>query len=118
MATTVLFNMMTGYSRFRLWRIDAAREKIETRLRELFETASTHRQMRAVPAGRLMREPEKRAAAEGMLERLRSLRAHCQRQANSLVTPMGDEMFYRYQQFLIDEATTTVTHLLGRADLS
>jgi hypothetical protein len=31
---------------------------------------------------------------------------------------MGDEMFYRYQQFLIDEATTTVTHLLGRADLS
>jgi hypothetical protein len=118
MATTVLFNMMTGYSRFRLWRIDAAREKIETRLRELFETASTHRQMRAVPVGRLMREPEKRAAAEGMLERLRSLRAHCQRQANSLVTPMGDEMFYRYQQFLIDEATTTVTHLLGRADLS
>jgi hypothetical protein len=28
---------------------------------------------------------------------------------------MGDEMFYRYQQFLIDEASTTVGALLQRA---
>ena len=34
------------------------------------------------------------------------LRARCQRQTNSVVTPMGNEMFYRYQQSLIDEATT------------
>jgi hypothetical protein len=27
---------------------------------------------------------------------------------------MGDEMFYRYQQTLIDEATTTVGALLQR----
>jgi hypothetical protein len=27
---------------------------------------------------------------------------------------MGDEMFYRYQQSLIDEATTTVSALLQR----
>ena len=26
MAVTILFNLMKGYSRFRLWRIDAARE--------------------------------------------------------------------------------------------
>ena len=44
------------------------------------------------------------------MERLRTLRARCQRQTNSFVTPMGDEMFYRYQQTLIDEATTTATH--------
>ena len=28
---------------------------------------------------------------------------------------MGDEMFYRYQQALIDEATTTVAALLQRS---
>jgi hypothetical protein len=43
---------------------------------------------------------------------LAQLRARCQHYASSIVTPMGDEMFYRYQQSLIDEATTTLTLLL------
>jgi hypothetical protein len=30
---------------------------------------------------------------------------------------MGDEMFYRYQQSLIDEAATTVGALLKRSDV-
>jgi len=42
------------------------------------------------------------------------LRGRCQRQASSIVTPLGDEMYYRYQQFLIDEATTTLAALLQR----
>jgi len=41
--------------------------------------------------------PEKRRAALDIMERLAELRARCQRQTNSFVTPMGDEMFYRYQ---------------------
>ena len=49
------------------------------------------------------------------MERLAELRARCQRQTNSIVTPMGDEMFYRYQQYLIDEAATTVGALLQRS---
>jgi len=48
-------------------------------------------------------------------DRLAELRARCQRQTNSFVTPMGDGMFYRYQQSLIDEATTTVGALLQRS---
>jgi hypothetical protein len=34
------------------------------------------------------------------------------RQASSIVTPLGDEMYYRYQQYLIDDATTTLAALL------
>jgi hypothetical protein len=30
---------------------------------------------------------------------------------------MGDEMFYRYQQSLIDEAATTVASMFQRPDL-
>jgi hypothetical protein len=37
---------------------------------------------------------EKRAAAEAIMRRLVERRARCQRQTNSFVTPMGDEMFY------------------------
>ena len=115
MAVTILFNALKAFSRFRLWRIDAAREKLETALKELVDPALTHAQMRAVPAERVTAVPERRAAAEAIMERLVELRARCQRQTSSLVTPMGDEMFYRYQQSLIDEAATTVGALLQRS---
>src|SRR5215475_1399573 len=114
MAVTILFNAMTLFSRFCLWRIDAAREKLETALKELVNPRLTHAQMRAVPADRVMAAPERRTAAQSILDRLVELRARCQRQASSIVTPLGDEMYYRYQQFLIDEATTTLAALLQR----
>jgi len=106
---------LKAFSRFRLWRIDAAREKLETALKELVDPVLTHAQMRVVPAERVMAAPERRAAAEAIMERLVELRARCQRQTSSLVTPMGDEMFYRYQQSLIDEAATTLGALLQRS---
>jgi hypothetical protein len=70
--------------------------------------------MRAAPAVHATTAPERRAAAEAIMKQLLELRARCQRQTNSFVTPMGDEMFYRYQQSLIDEATTTLATLLQR----
>src|SRR5262245_22800325 len=112
MAVTILFNAMLLFSRFCLWRIDAAREKLDIALNELINPELTHAQMRAVPADRVMVAPERRAAAQSILERLVKLRARCQRQASSIVTPLGDEMYYRYQQFLIDEARTTLAALL------
>jgi hypothetical protein len=115
MAMTVLFNGMKAYSRFRLWRIDAAREKLETALKKLVDPELTHAQMRALPAAHVITESEKRSTAQDIMGRLAALRARCQRQTNSFVTPMGDEMFYRYQQSLIDEATTTVSTLLQRS---
>lgn len=112
MAVTILFNAMKAYSRFRLWRIDAAREKLEASLKELVEPGLTHSQMRTVPTESVSRE--QRAEAKAILDRLAELRARCQRQTSSFVTPMGDEMFYRYQQSLIDEARTTLGVLLQR----
>jgi TRAP-type uncharacterized transport system substrate-binding protein len=115
MAATVLFNGLKVFSRYRLWRIDAVRENLEAELKELVGPKLTHAQIRELPAEGVMVGPEKRAAAEAIMNRLVELRAHCQRQTKSLVTPMGDEMFYRYQQGLIDESTTTVGALLQRS---
>jgi hypothetical protein len=89
MVITVLFNAMRGFSRFRLWRIDAAREKLKARLDQL----------------KLLAEPAARTTNRDIMEKLRELRARCQRYTGSFVTPMGDEMFYRYQESLIDEMT-------------
>jgi hypothetical protein len=59
-----------------------------------------------------MAAAEKQSAAQSIMDRLAELRALSQRQTNSFITPMGDEMFYRYQQSLIDDAMTTVAALL------
>jgi TRAP-type uncharacterized transport system substrate-binding protein len=116
MAVTVLFNGMNIYSRFRLWRLDAAREKLEGEIKTLVDPeATTHAQIRAQPAERVMAAPERRAAAASIMTRLRELRERCRRQANSIFAPMGNEMFYRYQQALIDQATTTLAALLQGA---
>ncbi len=114
MAATVLFNGMTGYSRFRLWRIDATREKLEAAFRTLVGPDFTRAEMRALPDGLALTERET-PAARGLLDRLTELRSRCQRQASSIATPMGDEMFYRYQQSLIDEAIAAIAALLRRS---
>jgi hypothetical protein len=93
MAVTVLFNAMRGFSRFRLWRIDSAREKLKAHLMQPAATGP-----RQVPAG-----PS--PSATDISNELMELRARCRRYTGSFVTPMGDEMFYRYQESLIDELT-------------
>jgi TRAP-type uncharacterized transport system substrate-binding protein len=115
MAVTVLFNGMAVFSRFRLWRIDAAREKLETALKEFADAGLTHAQIREATAARPIDAPERRAVAQAILQRLMELRARCRRYTGSFTTPMGDEMYYRYQQSLIDEAIDTLHSLLGRA---
>ena len=108
MAITVLFNGMSAYSRFRLWPIDAAREKFETLVKQFVDTGVTHTQMREVSTNRPIDAPHQRAAAETLFQQLLDLRLRCQRYTGSFVTPMGDEMYYRYQQSLIDEAITWI----------
>jgi TRAP-type uncharacterized transport system substrate-binding protein len=115
MAATVLFNALKGFSRFRLWRIDAARERLVGQLKDFVHSGLTHAQIRASPGGLALSAPGARDVAEGVLDQLAHLRARCQRYAASIVTPMGDEMFYRYQESLIDEATTTLALLLQRS---
>jgi uncharacterized protein len=115
MAVTVLSSVLRGISRFELWRIDAARERLERRLRELTDSRMTHAQMRVSPDRALLTGDDACAAAQSIRDELVQLRGRCQRYAASIVTPMGDEMFYRYQESLIDEATTTVALLLQRS---
>lgn len=112
MAVTILFNIMNGFSRFRLWRIDAARERLETEIKELVDPRLTHAQIRA--ASDRMTASQIRSNGQGIMEGLVALRARCERQTASIFTPMGDEMYYRYQRSLIDQAIDTLAALIGR----
>jgi len=110
MAVTLLFNGMRGISRFCLWRIDAGRERLEARLKQLIGADLTREQIRIDPP-KVLTDAGTRATAREITEQLAQLRARCQRYASSVVTPMGDEMFYRYQESLIDQLTTTLAAL-------
>lgn len=116
MAVTVLFNGMTGFSRFRLWRIDAAREKLEAALKEFADAGLTHAQIREAIGVRSIAASERRTAAQAILQQFIELRARCRRYTSSFVTPMGDEIYYRYQQSMIDEAINTLDSLLRRVE--
>jgi hypothetical protein len=115
MAATVLFNALKAYSRFRLWRIDAGREKLEAAFNQIAGRSLTYGRTPANLPEQAITTPEARAAAETILVQLADLRRRSQRQASSVVTPMGDEMFYRFQESLIDDTTNTLMTMLGRA---
>jgi TRAP-type uncharacterized transport system substrate-binding protein len=128
MAATVLLNAVGAYSRFRLWRIDANRGELESRLKalaypELSEeqikarahSGLTREQIKALPPEAVIRTPEDRKAAEDLMKDFDALRRRCEDQLRSLVTPMGREMYYRYQEWLIDEARAALAALLRSA---
>jgi hypothetical protein len=98
MAATALFNGLRGLSRFRLWRIDTARERLEAEVQRLFSQPEPGSSRQLAGQSRLA------DVQADILLRLTELRERCQRQVASFATPMGDEMFYRYQQSLIDRA--------------
>jgi TRAP-type uncharacterized transport system substrate-binding protein len=112
MAVTALFNAMRGFSRFRLWRIDATREKLESEVRRIAGDVVIHAAKQDTPKRDALANAQARAEAQDILGRFATLRARCQRHANSFATPMGDEMFYRYQQSMIDHTTIFLKTLL------
>ena len=117
MAVTVLFNAMKGLSNFRLWRIDAARETLESEVNHLAGDIVSH-----APASGLGRthavlaEQSASLRVQDLLSRLARLRDRCQRQAKSFAVPMGHEIYYRYQQTMIDQ-TIVVLKRLRRSSL-
>jgi len=100
---SLLFSAMRVAHRFRLWRIDANRVKIERAIAAVL--APVHhgdpllvRAAEAEPPG-----PDERARIDELLARLHALSARCRRQSVSILVPMGEEMSYRYQERLITD---------------
>ena len=128
MGATVLLNAMGVYSRFRLWRIDANRALLETRLKALAypglneqqikaraHSSITRDQIKALPPEHVIQTPKDRKAAEELIKDFDALHRRCEEQLVSYFTPMGSEMYYRYQEWLIDEAKAVLAALLRSA---
>lgn len=116
MGVTILFNATNAYSRFRLWRIDANREMLEARLKALTGLGSTPEHVKTLPPEAIIKTPQDRKTAEDLMNDLEALRLRCEDQLRSVVTPMGREMYYRYQESLIKDSQAMLAALFRRTD--
>ena len=102
-AFSVLFSGMAVLHRFRLWRVDANRVKIEREIPLLFGPGVTVGDISAMPPDPRHGTPEGRAKIDGLMVRLAELAERCRKHSLSVLVPMGEEMSYRYQETLIHD---------------
>ncbi|MBX3268696.1 MAG: hypothetical protein KF729_00455 [Sandaracinaceae bacterium] len=101
MGVSLLFNAMSFFNRFRLWRLDTRRVKLERELRELFGGGITRAELDLLDAHATLTDTAARERFRGIVQRLSELLEVCREHAVSFLVPMGQEMSYRYQEDLM-----------------
>jgi hypothetical protein len=116
MGVSLLFNAMGFGHRFRLWRIDAARVRLEEGIVRIFGADVTLAEIRGMAPA-----PGATTSAPAMLENVRALvsafedlAARSRRYSLSVLVPMGQEMAYRYQEGLIHDSLSVLRAFLKR----
>jgi TRAP-type uncharacterized transport system substrate-binding protein len=102
-AFSVLFSAMALFHRFRLWRIDADRVKLEREIPALFGPGVTVGQIAEMAVDARQATPAANAQLDDLMVRLAALAERCRRHSLSVFVPMGEEMSYRYQETLIHD---------------
>jgi hypothetical protein len=102
-AVSVIFNAMGAGHRFRLWRIDAVRVRVEGELAHVFPPSTTLGDIQRTTPDGAITKPENLAAIDRVIVELEDLAAKSRRYSLSMLVPMGQEMAYRYQEGVIYE---------------
>ena len=113
-AFSVLFSGMALWHRFRLWRIDANRVKIERQLVALLEPGATLDSIAEMPFDAHHLPPDARAQLDELMLSLSALLDKSRFQSMSVLVPMGEEMNYRYQETLIADLLRALRIYKGR----
>ena len=100
-AFSVLFSGMALWHRFRLWRIDANRVKLEREIAALLEPGATLDSLAEMPLAAHHLGPDARAQLDELMMLVSALLEKSRRQSLSVLVPMGEEMNYRYQETLM-----------------
>jgi hypothetical protein len=116
-ALSVLFNVMGAGHRFRLWRIDANRIKVDQRVRALLGARLTPEEIKNLEPGDRHQNDKVRAGIDTALTTLAGLRDRCRKQSVSALVPMGQEMAYRFQEDQIEEEITVLRRFRSRLSL-
>jgi hypothetical protein len=115
MGVSLLFNAMGLGHRFRLWRIDAARVKLEGDIAAVFPPQTTLGDIQRTRPDPALTRPETLAALDEVVHELEQLAARSRRYSLSVLVPMGQEMAYRYQEGVIYETLAVLRDFRRRA---
>lgn len=98
MGISILFNIMNSGHKFRLWRIDVAREKALQVFREVLGNKLTAEEVYKLKPTPEQLTADNVARIDEAIAALNLLRERCRDQADSMLVPMGQEWAYRYQE--------------------
>ena len=115
-AFSVFFGAQALWHRFRLWRLDAGRVRIESDVARIFAPGTTVAEIAAAVPDEKQRTTERRAQVDATVEELTELADRCRRQSLSMLVPMGQEMHYRYQERLMAELLHALRQFRARLD--
>jgi hypothetical protein len=113
---SLLFNFTGIWSRFRLWRIDARRVKVEDRVAALFRPGIRPSEIARLTPTVEHQASGHRAEVSDVIDTFEKLSAICRRQSLSVVSDMGQEMPYRYQEHLMAEFIDALRSFQARVD--
>ena len=115
-AFSLFFGAQAVWHRFRLWRLDAGRVRIESNVAQIFAPGTTVAEIAATIPDQEQRTPEVRARIDAAVKELTELGERCRRQSLSMLVPMGQEMNYRYQERLMAELLHGLRQFRARLD--
>ena len=115
-AFSLLFGAQAVWHRFRLWRLDARRVRIEGEVTRLFAPGTTVVEIAESLPESQHRTPAARAQVDAAMNDLGELAERCRRQSVSMLVPMGQEMNYRYQERLIADLLHALRQFRARLD--
>ena len=115
-AFSLLFGAQAVWHRFRLWRLDARRVRIEGEVTSLFAPGTTVVEIAESLPESQHRTPAARAQVDAAMNELGELAERCRRQSLSMLVPMGQEMNYRYQERLIADLLYALRQFRARLD--
>ena len=118
MGVSLLFNAMGAGHRFRLWRIDDARVKLESELSPLFGKNVTLGDISRTQPSAKLAEEEARLTLAALISELEKLAARSRRQSLSVLVPMGQEMAYRYQEEIIYQTLSVLRDFVRRSEVT
>lgn len=98
MSVSVLFNVMTLWHKFRLWRVDANRDKAFQIVRDALGEKLTPGEIATLEPTAAHRTPAIRDRIDAALGDLDALRAKTRVQENSVLVPLGAEWMYRFEE--------------------
>ncbi|MCH2108334.1 MAG: ABC transporter substrate-binding protein [Polyangiaceae bacterium] len=111
MGVSFLFNIMNILHRFRLWRLDAGRVNLESRIPEFLREDLTAADIEEWQGNM---SDDLRDSLDALIGEFYRLSIRCRRASLSPLVPMGAEMAYRYQEEMIEQRLSALKRLSFR----